>query len=95
MGPRELVAVAHRALSLTPSPLLKHQRTGRFELREGVRFTRQDMAGPGFNFAAVLAAGGQRGCTSAALRSGPTALSLYQRMGFVPACTHRTYTVPA
>lgn len=54
MEPRELIRVAHRALSLTPSPLLKHQRAGKFELREGVGFTRQDMAGPGFNFAAAV-----------------------------------------
>jgi ribosomal protein S18 acetylase RimI-like enzyme len=44
--------------------------------------------------AAAIAAGIAAGCTSAALRSGPMSLGLYQRMGFLPACVHRTYSVP-
>jgi GNAT superfamily N-acetyltransferase len=44
---------------------------------------------------AAIAAGTAVGCTSAALRSGPMSMGLYQRMGFLPACVHRTYSVPA
>jgi GNAT superfamily N-acetyltransferase len=44
--------------------------------------------------AAAVAAGAAVGCTSAALRSGPMSIGLYRRMGFLPACVHRTYAVP-
>jgi ribosomal protein S18 acetylase RimI-like enzyme len=44
--------------------------------------------------AAAIAAGAAAGCTSAALRAGPMAIGLYRRMGFLPACVHKTYTVP-
>jgi GNAT superfamily N-acetyltransferase len=44
---------------------------------------------------AVLAEGLRRGCTSAALRSGPLSEPLYRRLGFLPACWHRTYVEPA
>jgi ribosomal protein S18 acetylase RimI-like enzyme len=44
---------------------------------------------------AAIAAGAAASCTSAALRSGPMSIGLYQRMGFLPAGVHRTYTVPA
>jgi hypothetical protein len=44
--------------------------------------------------AAAVAAGAAAGCSSAALRSGPMSLGLYRRMGFLPACVHKTYTVP-
>jgi GNAT superfamily N-acetyltransferase len=53
--------------------------------------------GRGFGTALTWAAvreGAERGCTSAALRSGPMSFRLYQRMGFVPVCSHRTYAVP-
>lgn len=43
---------------------------------------------------AAVAAGAAAGCTSAALRAGPMAIGLYLRMGFLPACVHKTYTVP-
>jgi GNAT superfamily N-acetyltransferase len=45
--------------------------------------------------AAAIAAGAALGCTSAALRAGPMSIGLYRRMGFLPACVHRTYAVPA
>jgi GNAT superfamily N-acetyltransferase len=44
--------------------------------------------------AAAIAAGAALGCTSAALRAGPMSIDLYRRMGFLPACVHRTYAVP-
>jgi GNAT superfamily N-acetyltransferase len=44
--------------------------------------------------AAAITAGAALGCTSAALRAGPMSIRLYQRMGFLPACVHRTYAVP-
>ena len=44
--------------------------------------------------AAAIAAGAALGCTSAALRAGPMSIGLYRRMGFLPACVHRTYAVP-
>jgi GNAT superfamily N-acetyltransferase len=44
--------------------------------------------------AAAIAAGASVGCTFAALRSGPMSIGLYQRIGFLPACVHKTYTVP-
>jgi GNAT superfamily N-acetyltransferase len=44
---------------------------------------------------AALAEGARRGCTAAALNSGPMSLGLYRRMGFVWVCNHRTYAAPA
>jgi GNAT superfamily N-acetyltransferase len=44
---------------------------------------------------AALAEGMRRGCTSAALRSGPLSEPLYRRLGFLPACRHRTYVDPS
>ena len=43
---------------------------------------------------AALAEGLRRGCKSAALRSGPLSEPLYRRLGFLPACRHRTYVDP-
>ena len=43
-------------------------------------------------FALDHAAG--RGCTSAALRSGPESIPLYERLGFQYVCQHRTYAAP-
>jgi ribosomal protein S18 acetylase RimI-like enzyme len=40
---------------------------------------------------AALLEGAQRGCTAAALRSGPLSVPLYKRVGFQHACWHRTY----
>jgi GNAT superfamily N-acetyltransferase len=45
--------------------------------------------------AAALQEGAARGCTTAVLRSGPMSFALYQRMGFLPVCRHRTYAPPA
>lgn len=50
----DLVAVAHHAMALAPSPFLPYQKTARHQVREGVAFTKQDAPGGGFNFAAVL-----------------------------------------
>lgn len=44
--------------------------------------------------AAALRIGQDRGCTSAALKSGPMSARLYQEMGFRFACWHRTYAPP-
>jgi GNAT superfamily N-acetyltransferase len=44
--------------------------------------------------AAALQEGAARGCTNAVLRSGPMSFALYQRMGFLPVCKHRTYAPP-
>jgi GNAT superfamily N-acetyltransferase len=43
---------------------------------------------------AALAEAAARGCTSACLRSGPKSVPLYERVGFVYACNHRTYAAP-
>ncbi len=53
-NPDDLRRIAHRAMAQAPSPLLRYQRRGRHLERDGVAFTTQDYAGPGFNFAAVL-----------------------------------------
>jgi len=50
----DLCTIAHRAMALAPSPWVRHQKTGRRLVRDGVVFVRQDYADPGFNFAAVL-----------------------------------------
>jgi GNAT superfamily N-acetyltransferase len=44
---------------------------------------------------AALAYAASRGCTSAALRSGPKSIPVYERIGFRHVCQHRTYTAPA
>ena len=36
-----------------------------------------------------------RGCTTAALRSGPKSIPVYERIGFRYVCQHRTYASPA
>jgi GNAT superfamily N-acetyltransferase len=41
-------------MALAPSPWLRHQKTGRHLVRDGVVLVRADYADPGFNFAAVL-----------------------------------------
>ena len=54
--------------------------------------------GRGLGGAITLAAaeeGRRRGCTSAALRTGPLSHPLYRRLGFVDVCRHRTYAPPA
>jgi hypothetical protein len=54
MSPVDLRQIAHDALALTSPPWLRHQKIGRFALREGVALRATDMPGPSFNFAAVL-----------------------------------------
>jgi GNAT superfamily N-acetyltransferase len=44
---------------------------------------------------AALAHAAGRGCTSAALRSGPKSIPLYECLGFRYVCQHRTYAAPA
>jgi GNAT superfamily N-acetyltransferase len=56
--------------------------------------TLPDCRGRGFGGALTLAAaaeGAARGCTVAALRSGPLSFPLYVRLGFIHVCNHRTY----
>jgi GNAT superfamily N-acetyltransferase len=43
---------------------------------------------------AALAHAAGRGCTNAALRSGPKSIPLYERLGFRYVCQHRTYRAP-
>ncbi|QJW98149.1 GNAT family N-acetyltransferase [Frigoriglobus tundricola] len=44
---------------------------------------------------AALAHSALRGCTTAALRSGPKSIPVYERIGFRYVCQHRTYAAPA
>lgn len=44
---------------------------------------------------AALAHAATRGCTTAALRSGPKSVPVYERLGFRYVCQHRTYAAPA
>jgi ribosomal protein S18 acetylase RimI-like enzyme len=51
----------------------------------------------GFGRALTLAAaraGAELGCTVASLRAMGVSFDMYRKMGFVPVCNHRTYTVP-
>jgi GNAT superfamily N-acetyltransferase len=60
--------------------------------------TQADHRGRGIGAAvtrACLADAAGRGCTAAALRSGPNSVPLYERLGFRYACQHRTYAAPA
>ena len=43
----------------------------------------------------ALAHAANRGCTHAALRSGPKSIPVYERLGFRYVCQHRTYAHPA
>ncbi|MBX9583081.1 MAG: GNAT family N-acetyltransferase [Gemmataceae bacterium] len=59
--------------------------------------TREAHRGNGYGAALVAAASAEaaaRGCTSAALRSGPKSRPLYERLGFRYVCQHRTYAAP-
>jgi GNAT superfamily N-acetyltransferase len=44
---------------------------------------------------AALADAAARGCSNAALRSGPKSIPVYERLGFRFVCRHRTYACPA
>ncbi len=44
---------------------------------------------------ATLVYAATRGCTTAALRSGPKSIPVYERIGFRYVCQHRTYAAPA
>jgi ribosomal protein S18 acetylase RimI-like enzyme len=46
--------IAHRGLALRPSPMLRHQKNGRYALREAVALTDWGLPAPGFKKAAVL-----------------------------------------
>jgi hypothetical protein len=46
--------IAHRSMATEASPFLRHQKNGKHQIRQGVAFTRQELPGPGFNFAAVV-----------------------------------------
>src|SRR5262249_4034489 len=46
--------IAHKGMAIGPSPFLQYQKTANYQYREGVAFTRQDLEGPGFNYAAVV-----------------------------------------
>jgi GNAT superfamily N-acetyltransferase len=54
MASADLRMMAHRGLALRPSPMLRHQKRGRYALREGVALTDWGMPAPGFKKAAVL-----------------------------------------
>jgi GNAT superfamily N-acetyltransferase len=54
MDPDRLRTLAHRAMVLLPSPMLRYHRDGRHEVRDGVAFNRTDWPGPSFNFAGVI-----------------------------------------
>jgi GNAT superfamily N-acetyltransferase len=54
MATADLRMIAHRGLALRPSPLLRHQKNGRYALREGVALTDWDLPAPGFKKAAVF-----------------------------------------
>lgn len=43
---------------------------------------------------AALRHAAARGCTNAALRSGPKSIPVYERIGFRYVCQHRTYAAP-
>ncbi len=46
--------IAHEALALNPPPLYRYKRDADFVVRDGVPFFRQELPGPGFNWAAVI-----------------------------------------
>ncbi|HZY89296.1 MAG TPA: hypothetical protein VFE78_31025, partial [Gemmataceae bacterium] len=54
MASTDLRLIAHRGLALRPSPMLRHQKKGRYALREGVALTDWGLPAPGFKKAAVL-----------------------------------------
>jgi GNAT superfamily N-acetyltransferase len=54
MNPDDLRTIAHRALAVVPSPLLRLMPRGRHEIREGVTLYSWAMPGPSFNKAAVF-----------------------------------------
>lgn len=59
--------------------------------------TVEEYRGKGYGDAvsrAALRHGVARGCTTAALRSGPKSRPVYERIGFRYVCQHRTYAAP-
>jgi len=59
--------------------------------------TLEALRGRGYGSAvsrAALAHAASRGCDTAALRSGPKSIPVYERMGFRFVCRHRTYACP-
>jgi ribosomal protein S18 acetylase RimI-like enzyme len=54
MNASDLLAIAHRGMAIAPPPTLRHQKTARQIICDGVVYRRQDYPDPGFNFASVL-----------------------------------------
>lgn len=71
-------------------------RTGNTAVIAGTA-TLEEHRGKGYGAAGIRAAleeALRRGCASAALRSGPLSVPLYERCGFHFVCRHRTYRFP-
>ena len=74
-----------------------YSRTGTTAALAGVA-TLEPHRGRGYGDAvsrAALVHAAGRGCTTAALRSGPKSIPVYERIGFRYVCQHRTYAAPA
>jgi hypothetical protein len=54
MNLSHLRAIAHRGMAISPPATLRHQKTAKQMIRDGVVYRRQDFPDPGFNFASVL-----------------------------------------
>jgi GNAT superfamily N-acetyltransferase len=54
MGQSDLRRIANDAMALKPSPLFRYRRDTGFVVRDGVPFFRQELPGPGFNWAAAV-----------------------------------------
>jgi GNAT superfamily N-acetyltransferase len=50
----EIRRIAHAALALNPPPQIRYRRDSGFIVRDGVAYIRQEMPGPGFNWAAAV-----------------------------------------
>jgi hypothetical protein len=59
--------VAYEAMAIRPAPFMRYQRTSRFVEADGAAFIRQDMGGPGFNWAAFV---GEKGSLADLLETG-------------------------
>src|SRR5262249_47728025 len=54
MGQSALRRIANDAMALNPPPLFRYRRDTGFAVRDGVPFFRQELPGPGFNWAAAI-----------------------------------------
>jgi GNAT superfamily N-acetyltransferase len=73
-----------------------YSRSGNTAVLWGVATLESDR-GKGYGSAVsrrALADAAERGCTNAALRSGPRSIPVYERIGFRFVCRHRTYAAP-